>query len=1260
MPSPPGADPPLRDDEPGAPEGCLEESLTFAADRPLTALATIDESGATVFEVLPPTPLSASMPERVGRFVIEEPLGKGGMGVVFLARDPDQPRHAPRVALKTLRWPSPAALMRLKREFRIAASLDHPNLVRLYELGTDEDEWFFTMERLPGVDLADYLLLHSPPERLDASVLRDVFTQLLLGLDALHSSGIRHLDLKPSNAIVSPEGRVQLLDFGVAAVGGGAAEKGRGRRVVGTPAYLAPEQARGGTGEPASDLYAVGVMLFEALTGHRPFHDTHNALTLLMRKCTEAAPHPREALGGRELPTEFLHFAELAHALLARDAKKRPSLVDALDVLGGQLATNSLPPSRTIPFVGRDAELSAILDAFHSRDATKPTILHVIGASGLGKSRLLQEAEDHLRSAALVLSARCHEFENIPFKGLDTIIDRAVDLLRALPEDELEPLQTSDVAHAAQMFPTLRSALPRLPRPTLSGLDDALERAYRGVGEVLRAISPERALMLILDDVQWGDAGAGQLLGSLLGPSATYPFVVVLAYRDDEAHESALLNALAPVRGRGFNIEHEIQVERLPAEAAGELARMCADSMDSIDAGQIANEARGNPFFIEQLALHGLRTGVPATLDSVVEARVAELQAPARRLLEAVSIAGQPLSQSVATRVAEVEDMRRTVAILVAKSLIRVDGSGRRSRLSTYHDRIRECVSHAMKSDAKRSGHDRMARALIEESAAPHIIAPHLHHAGRNQEAARYAILAAEDASRALGYDAAAAAYANALEWGGDALPDAGRVRAARAAALHRAGRCDEAGPAYLDAARQEVDAGLKMELERLAAEALLSAGAVAEAFDVLRPLFSRAGVPFPASSAGALASLVAVTARVRFRIRAKPPEASQDPDRDALFKSSLCWSVGKGLSNIAPVEGALTTLRSLLYALDAGVPSAATPGMLFVGSGFAPFMGGTSERCLSHAQYIADAERSPRLQGLVRVARCQRALLEGHWDAGIEHASSAEEIFGKVREPTAWGLAIARTTVTAHNEYRGRLVEMRDVSERYLRQAAKSGDRITFVMVTSALGYTLAAAGDRDGLHRAIEEMRETMASWTVDFGMWDFYRLRLEILEHLIGDRPEDALATLDASWPKIVRANLLRVGVIRPAILQARLASEMAAFVRDPRSGTLKRRVAATSRQLAQIRRMDGPTLAAVADAGLCRVEGDHEGCRRALEKARRMAREARLGVTEDLCAWVLGEGASARERLIANGVAEPSHWIRYGLPGAVAPADDMLRP
>ena len=403
----------------------------------------------------------------------------------------------------------------------------------------------------------------------------------------------------------------------------------------------------------------------------------------------------------------------------------------------------------------------------------------------------------------------------------------------------------------------------------------------------------------------------------------------------------------------------------------------------------------------------------------------------------------------------------------------------------------------------------------------------------------------------------------------------------------------------------------------------------------------------------------MAVTAQVRLRVRATPPEASPTPNREALFRSSLCWSVGKGLSNIAPVEGALTTLRSLLYALEAGVPDAATPGMLFVGSGFAPFMGGTSHRCLSHAQHIADRERSPRLQGLIHVARCQRALLEGHWDAGIDHASRAEDIFATVREPTAWGLAIARTTVTAHHEYRGRLGEMRAASERYLRQAAKSGDRITFVMNTSALGYTLAAAGDREGLRRAIDEMKLTMSTWTVDFGMWDFYRLRLELLETLIGDAPARALAQLDAVWGDIERANLLRVPVIRPAILHVRLAAEMAALMEKPANRSLRRRVHATARQLSKVRRLDGPTLAEIAQAGLRRAEGDDAGYRAGLRRAQELADGARLGVTKELCRWVLADerdptGGDARDRLETSGVAEPALWMRYALPGAVAPA------
>jgi serine/threonine protein kinase len=185
-------------------------------------------------------------------------LGEGAVGEVYAAHDRDR---GTRVAVKRLRRLGPDDVQRFKHEFRSLADLHHPNLVSLGELFLEDGEWFFTMELIEGVSFLDWV---RPAGRLDEARLRAALGQLAAGLSALHAAGKVHRDVKPSNVLVNAEGRVVLLDLGLV-----ADVRSSGSSFVGTPHYRAPEQAARQPAGRAADWYAVGVMLYEALTGYR-------------------------------------------------------------------------------------------------------------------------------------------------------------------------------------------------------------------------------------------------------------------------------------------------------------------------------------------------------------------------------------------------------------------------------------------------------------------------------------------------------------------------------------------------------------------------------------------------------------------------------------------------------------------------------------------------------------------------------------------------------------------------------------------------------------------------------------------------------------------------------------------------------------------------------------------------------------------------------------------------------------------------------
>jgi serine/threonine protein kinase len=255
-------------------------------------------SARTIYWDYPTIPMEFRGTER---FVIQRRLGEGGFGVVYEARDVQKDSS---VALKTLRHFTPDSLYRFKREFRSLADITHPNLVQLYELLSDADEWFFTMELVSGrsfvehvwdgdrpqmetirlMDIASMPTIHrgtgdglpASPARIDR--LDAALPQLVEGVAALHRARSIHRDLKPSNVLVSLLGRVVLLDFGLIRDIGTDLTL-QSAHIAGTPAYMSPEQASGLPLTPASDWYSAGVMLFQCLTGELPVGGTFLEMT---------------------------------------------------------------------------------------------------------------------------------------------------------------------------------------------------------------------------------------------------------------------------------------------------------------------------------------------------------------------------------------------------------------------------------------------------------------------------------------------------------------------------------------------------------------------------------------------------------------------------------------------------------------------------------------------------------------------------------------------------------------------------------------------------------------------------------------------------------------------------------------------------------------------------------------------------------------------------------------------------------------------
>jgi len=1120
----------------------------------------------------------STLPTSFNHYMLTRYIAGGATGRVYEAVDA---RSDHRVALKIFRDGGPHTMDLLKREARALSRISHPNLVTFLEAGVDRGLCYLVMELIRGKSIAQHLPRGArvgslASARADFGRLRSALRQLASALAALHGAGMVHRDVKPSNVLVTDEGRLVVVDFGLCHNPDGLGSTFAGRP-VGTPAYMSPEQLERGSGSAASDCYAIGVILFEALVGHLPHHaDTVEDVSRL--RSDGRAPWPSQF--ARDVPP---NLDMLCHDLLAVAPDDRPTCEEILERLGtepsarraGSLGHGEQEEQETL-FVGRQAELSA-LQAAVAACVNHGAVLALGGPAGVGKSMLVRH---FLRSLSperhVVLVAKCHERETLPNKALDALMDALVPYLRTLSPEELEGLLPRHMHELVRMFPSLSRIGPfarALYHSTKADEQEQKQRAISALAELAGRLADRFVLVVWIDDLQWGDRDSMEFFRQLLSTERLSNCLFLGSLRTDVRRPERLIRRFlgtafgspaarsAPTRTAAGSIA--IQALRLNPLGASEARTLAADLLAGFPdrvADELIEEAQGSPFLISLLAGHARELTVTAsscsrsstregaeptriTLSSVVRARLERLSTAAIDVVQLVALAAGPIDQRVILTAAGL-DHESAFHELRTAQLVRTQGRHRRVEL--YHEALAAAVLVQLDEVHLRGLHGRLAKALIEREVPQYErIAFHLRAAGCGGEAKKYLLLDAARSHSALAHGRAARLYRLALESGLDE-PEAQTTRIAYAHAMRGSGRGQQAAEAYLAAAVSEADSWRRFELQRRAAQEFLLTGLFDRGIALLKELVPIVRVSLPRSRVATVIGLLWRRALlrlrgIRFRLR---PE--REVSKFHLARLDTMWMLGQGLVIFDAVLGINLQSRYVLLALCSGEPTRIARALAleavrasYSGQGSRPRV----DRLLDRAHQLGADLPDALASATTTLWSSAAAYFMGEPRRALQEVELAERALREECAGTAWELATAHLVVLGSLYMLGDWPKFEERCRRAVREAESRGNRFQSVGLRAHTHLARLIADDVEGARGELQYVRD-------EWPQKDFHMQHLALffgearIRLYLGDGV-GACEHLAAMWPDARRSFLLRARLLRVEALAWRARAHALAY-------------------------------------------------------------------------------------------------------------------
>jgi tetratricopeptide (TPR) repeat protein len=613
-------------------------------------------------------------------YQIRSVLGRGGMGMVYRAWDTRLGRD---VAIKVLYENLSAQeeyVRRFFREGQAVARLDHPNVLKIYDVGQEGAVCFIVMEYVDGRTLRAIL-----DERggLPVDEALDCAAQIAGGLECTHTHRVLHRDVKPGNIMVSLTGTVKILDFGLARIHGLSALTMTGN-VVGTIDYISPEQVMNEPIDARSDLYSFGVVLYEMVTGQRPFVGEEPIAVIYQHINDDPLPPSAHR---PELPPEMdrLILTLMAKRPSDRYASARAFCADLemcrtmIAGMAGQpeagLSAAPVVEVRHRPrdefhcaLVGRDVELERMRATIDHTLSGDGRLMLLGGNEGRGKSRLVEEALGYAETQGMwTLSGSClYQEMVIPYQPFIDALSRRLSTASPVGDARLRLRLVEEFPDIAALMPHLWTAQERkrLEENAPVALTPAAEqqRLFQSIMHLLFELAAERGVVLCMDDLHWGDTGSVQLLHYLARQLAGHRICLIAAYRPEEVRESAGASfgeTLRRMQAEGLG--ETIELDNLDEPAIRTMVQeiMGSRAVPVSVSDQVYKESGGNPLFAIEILkwwrdrsktqafdqttldhLDEIAEVIPPRITDLIARRLNRLQDMERELLEVAATGG--------------------------------------------------------------------------------------------------------------------------------------------------------------------------------------------------------------------------------------------------------------------------------------------------------------------------------------------------------------------------------------------------------------------------------------------------------------------------------------------------------------------------------------------------------------------------------------------------------------------------------------------